>query len=74
MAAGLEMLAVIRRAQIELLYVEAKFCDALRLRLRPLSPIRGCCLVLWRRCCFRVSSQLMFQQMLMIDTVAGGER
>lgn len=42
-AAGLEILAAIRRAQIEL-----GGCKVLRRS----PPICGCCLVLWRRWCF----------------------
>lgn len=59
MAAGPEILAGIRRAQIEL-----RGCKVLRYsrRMRPLFPICGCCLVLWQRCCFRLSRQLMFHR------------
>lgn len=52
-AAGLEILAAIRRAQIEL-----GGCKVLRRS----PPICGCCLVLWRRCCFRVPRQLVFHR------------
>lgn len=50
-AAGLEILAGIKRAQIEL-----RGCRILRRcrRLLPISPICGSCLVLWQRCSYSI--------------------
>lgn len=52
-AAGLEILAAVRRAQIEL-----GGCKVLRRS----PPICGCCLLLWRRWRFRVARQLVFHR------------
>lgn len=66
MAAGLEILAAIRRAQIELCGCKVPRCSP---------PICGCCLVLLAEVVvsdFHASS--CFTEMLMIAAAAGGER